>query len=646
MLKLFSNTATNFDTLGLGVLKDYVTDPIITEELNGPYTLEFEYAKNGYLSEQLVETNIIVAKGQAFRIWNIDKSSIDRIKILAKHIFFDLSFNFLEDVEPTNLTSNQALSWILARTKSSHLFTVNGDCSLLSTARYVRKNVVDAIYNEDNALLKRFGGELEFNNYNIYVHAKRGQNSNFQIRYKKNFTGIDFKLDFSTVVTRIMPQGANELLIDEKYVDSPRINSYFTPIYRKIDFGDIGVDENTTEAQAKLKLKTAAQKLFTDGIDLPQISIKVDFIELSKCDEYKEYSSLESCNLGDTIKAIIPELNLNLETRIIKTVYNVALKRYITLELGSSTPNIATNQINLKNTINQINPISILSKASNNAASMINHPFNGNILIDDETGILYLMDTTNPSTAQHIWKWSLGGLGYSSTGIDGPYGIAITQDGSINADYITTGKLNTSVIEGYDNLISIVSGSTTFIKTSDTNYLADKEYYIYDSNLEDYVIYEDYDVGDVITGNIYELITVDDLNTRLDDLKDAIGTINSTILNQTAEQFEMLFVKTGIKNDLDNLSDLLHSSNDTLDQIVEYIRFKGASIELGKETSPVKLLITNDKISFMTGENESAFISNNQLYITDSTILNKLQVGHWETKEDTYFNLNTRWVNN
>ena len=39
------------------------------------------------------------------------------------------------------------------------------------------------------------------------------------------------------------------------------------------------------------------------------------------------------------------------------------------------------------------------------------------------------------------------------------------------------------------------------------------------------------------------------------------------------------------------------------------------------------------------------FISNNQLYITDSTILNKLQVGHWETKEDTDGNLNTRWVN-
>ena len=94
MLKIFSSTATTFNTLGIGVLRDYVSDPIITEELNGAYTLEFEYAKNGYLSEYLIESNIVVAKGQAFRIWNIDKSSVDRIKILAKHIFFDLAFIF------------------------------------------------------------------------------------------------------------------------------------------------------------------------------------------------------------------------------------------------------------------------------------------------------------------------------------------------------------------------------------------------------------------------------------------------------------------------------------------------------------------------------------------------------------------------
>ena len=56
------------------------------------------------------------------------------------------------------------------------------------------------------------------------------------------------------------------------------------------------------------------------------------------------------------------------------------------------------------------------------------------------------------------------------------------------------------------------------------------------------------------------------------------------------------------------------------------------------------LVISNDRISFMNGSNESAYITGNQLYITDSTILNKLQVGYWETKPDSYGNLNTKWV--
>ena len=274
-------------------------------------------------------------------------------------------------------------------------------------------------------------------------------------------TGIEFNLDFSTVATRIMPQGANELLLDQKYVDSPLIENYFTPIYKKVEFSNIGVDEDTSEEEAKKLLLEQAQQLFNAGIDKPEISIKVDFVELSKCVEYKDYSNLESCNLGDTIKAIIPELNINLETRIVKTVYNCSLNRFTTLELGTVKPDFVSNQSKVVNEINnavsQVNPESILSKAKEEATNIINHPFSGNIYIDKNTGVLYLMDTNDISTSRNIWRWSLGGLGFSKNGVNGPYETAITQDGSIVADFITTGKINTSLIEGYEQLILSVS---------------------------------------------------------------------------------------------------------------------------------------------------------------------------------------------
>lgn len=163
----------------------------------------------------------------------------------------------------------------------------------------------------------------------------------------------------------------------------------------------------------------------------------------------------------------MPELNLNLETRIVKTIYNCSLERYTTLELGSIKPDFVSNQSKVINDINNIvsnvNPESILSKAKEEATNIINHPFGGNIYIDKNTGILYLMDTNDISTSKNIWKWSLGGLGFSKNGVNGPYETAITQDGSIVANFITSGKINTSLIDGYDQLVLKVSDNEDMI---------------------------------------------------------------------------------------------------------------------------------------------------------------------------------------
>lgn len=467
MLTLYSKETTSFSTLGIGVLTDFLSNPLITEELNGAYTLEFEYAKDGYLSEYLIEQNIVKANGQAFRIWNV-KKDMQKITILAKHIFFDLSFNFLSDVYPKNLTAQGAFSWLLSHAAVNTNFTVTGDCTETASGRYVRKTFIDAIFNEDNALVKRFGGELSYNNYAITVHQKRGANANFSIRYKKNLTGINFNLDFSNVATRIVPIGFDGITIPATYVESPKINDYFTPLYKTYEFSNIKYDPDDedayhTLADAQQALTDAANDLFDHDVDLPAISISVDFVELSKCTEYSSYSNLESVSLGDTIEVIIPELNINTTARVNKTVYDCILERFITLEIGSAKQSITRSQINVENQIKKSE--SFLSQAQQNAEELINHPFNGNILIDKDSGVIYLMDSLDPSTAQNVWKWSLGGLGFSSTGINGTYNVAILQDGRINADFITTGQLNTGIVQGYNNLLVKVDTISTNIDT-------------------------------------------------------------------------------------------------------------------------------------------------------------------------------------
>lgn len=464
MLVLYKDDTTSFSNLGLGVLKDLRSDALITEELNGSLILEFEYIKKGHLSDSLVEGNLIKCNNQIFRIKNINKSLSDSesIKILAQQYFqFDMSKNFLADVAPTKLNGTNALKWIVDKAETKTNFAIGGDCTNVSSARYVRKNVSDAIYSADNSLLTRFGGEFEFNLNNVYLKNKRGSDKGFSIRYRKNLKGLEFNLDFSTVATKICPQGSNELLLDDLYVSSPKINNYYQPFFKKVEFNDIGVDEETTAEQAKTLLKNAALELFDAGIDVPEISIKVDFVELSKCIEYKEYQNLETCSLGDTIKVIIPEFSINTSVRVVKTIYNDNLGRLTYLELGTVAKNIvSSNDSSIKDIKNTIeNPKSILDSAKKNATELINHPFKGNLYIDDKTGVLYLMDTNDISTAKNVWKWSMGGLGFSSNGINGTFNTAITQDGGIVADFITTGKINTDLIEGYSNLELAVQNS-------------------------------------------------------------------------------------------------------------------------------------------------------------------------------------------
>lgn len=72
--------------------------------------------------------------------------------------------------------------------------------------------------------------------------------------------------------------------------------------------------------------------------------------------------------------------------------------------------------------------------------------FNGGYVVKKD-GELFIADNEDIDKAQHIWRWNINGLGYSSTGIDGPYGLAMTMDGKIVADFITTGTLSADVIK-------------------------------------------------------------------------------------------------------------------------------------------------------------------------------------------------------
>lgn len=81
-----------------------------------------------------------------------------------------------------------------------------------------------------------------------------------------------------------------------------------------------------------------------------------------------------------------------------------------------------------------------------NKATELLTDFNGGFVVKKD-GELFISDNEDIDKAQHLWRWNINGLGYSSHGINGPYGLAITMDGRIVADFITTGTLSADVIK-------------------------------------------------------------------------------------------------------------------------------------------------------------------------------------------------------
>lgn len=91
---------------------------------------------------------------------------------------------------------------------------------------------------------------------------------------------------------------------------------------------------------------------------------------------------------------------------------------------------------------------SILKEAKENATEIMNMATTGYITITrDEYGsdTLYISNVRDYTKADKLWKWNMNGLGYSNDG-GKTFGLAMTMDGSIVADYVNTGILSADII--------------------------------------------------------------------------------------------------------------------------------------------------------------------------------------------------------
>lgn len=237
-------------------------------------------------------------------------------------------------------------------------------------------------------------------------------------------------------------------------------------------------------------------------------------------------------------------------------------------------------------------------------------------------------DVDNPTTAAS-YKWSKikGETGAKGdNGKDGADGVSVT---AMTAHYAASSSGDTAPTTGW---------SDTMPERDDTQYLWG--YYTVtfsDGTAQDTVPYVVAGAGESYTALSDQIQSVvHEYNTKIDQTKAEIlqtasetyATADSvskleTQIDQTAQQIEFRF--TDANGRIQDVSSALADNQKLLE---EYIRFKGALMELGRSDSDFIAKLSNERLSFYEGSNEIAYISNNALNITDAQIRRRLSISY------------------
>lgn len=406
---VYDSKAAKFTTLGLGTITPSQCE--ITEELNGRYELELIHPYDDRGKYDLLQKDRIIGvdtpRGrQHFRIYKIT-GTLDEIKVNARHIFYDLLGNFIEDVNYFG-PANNCLQEIKNNFNYQTNFTL--ETNIQNSGRIIieKENPVTALLGNDEEkpkFIQAFSGELLRDNHNVKILTNIGQDRGYTIRYGKNLLGLDVEEDTSNIVTRLLAISDSGF---QTYQDSPKINDYpFIKVgYENFDASDI----------KELREKA---KIFLRENDIPKVTINIDFILLSRTQDYNNYKVLEEVFLGDIVTIFNEKISFNQKAKVIGYTYDVLTQSYIHITLGSFKQILTTSINKADNTARQVNTINYKVDQANYTANEVADKLQGATQIIN--GILYILDTDNVSTAKTIYKFTNTGISKSTTGIGGEF---------------------------------------------------------------------------------------------------------------------------------------------------------------------------------------------------------------------------------
>lgn len=456
------NSAREFDSYGKGALVDCIKCEV-TEERNGAYELEMEYPITGAHFDDIELRDIIWAKPnyadapQAFRIYFMSTPIEGVVTITARHLIYDLSG--IPVVPFTATSASAACAGLLSHALVESPFQIGTQIGTIADFKVdVPSSVRSWFGGKEGSLIDVYGGEWAYDNYTATLKAARGQDRGVVIRYGKNLIDFEQENNCEEVYTGVLAYWADD---EGHQVRTNIINVAGDYSFRRILVLDLSAEyeEQPTKAQLTARAQTYIE---ANNIGVPKVNITLDWVQTSELDD--------RVDLCDTVLVKFELIGVSAKAKCISTTWDVLKDRYSRIEFGDPKTNITDTIAGMQEAEKkqETSVSNAMLRAIANATALITGNSGGYVILQDGDGDGYpdellVMNTPDVDTATSVWRFNKSGLGFSGSGYGGPYSLAMTANGEIVANFITTGELSADRINGGTITgVAINNGSGTF----------------------------------------------------------------------------------------------------------------------------------------------------------------------------------------
>lgn len=508
---LFPSTETSFTTFGIGALSDAVSCEV-EENRNGSYELTMQYPLTGIHYDEIGLRSLILAKPnylddpQPFRVYKIDKPINGVVTFYARHWSYDLSDIPVQPFTATGIQSamNGLISNAMYDISAWHLTTSRTTASSFKVDE--PSSVRSWFGGKEGSLLDIYGGEWHYTGRTCSLENSRGLDRGVAIRYGVNLTDLKQEENCSEVYTGVLPFWKD---MDGNLVQGTIQNVSGTFDFTRILVLDCSEDYEEAPTAAQLNAKAVAY-IDNNNVGVPKVNLTLNFATLRGntinaflANEAAELLSNEAgkvllaygwqgmpetrVDLCDTVSVYFEKLGVVATAKCIRVRWNTLLDRYEEVELGDSKSELTEAIIKANTDASEAVKIArgtknIVDSEIETAVEKVTGNLGGYVVLRDSNNDGYpdellIMDTNDITTATNVWRWNQQGLMHANSYTGTYANAAITMDGQIVADAITTGTLRGIEIISDDgtNIVDIVNGKITTSRPGDgytetTNY--------------------------------------------------------------------------------------------------------------------------------------------------------------------------------